>query len=233
MHSLSTEDHDFLTQHLLSANSSLRKAVLEVLAANVPANTTAQKVWAACLQVEASEMTLKNVRERTSNIGKLGRLLEGIGATEEKELVGDATRYLVSQLKVNFRPLYSDTIAALAGLGSSRGESLWDILWGQLQSTISAETTHAVDLDWDEPEWTRQAGVASHARDDEFDEEDAEFRCPNLNKGRRALSHAWIAGTDPAAMDPVHEIQVSSQLYSKEFQTDEAGTDIPRPFGHH
>jgi U3 small nucleolar RNA-associated protein 20 len=215
-YSLSTADHDCLTQHLLSANSSLRKAILQVLAANVPVETTAQKVWAACLQVEASEMTLKNVRERTSNIGKLGRLLEGIGATEEKELVEDATRYLVSQLKVNFRPLYPDTIAALAGLGSSRGESLWGILWAQLQKTISAESTHAVDLDWEEPAWTREAGATSSARDDDFDEEDAEFRCPNLNKGRRALSSAWVAGTDPAAMDPAQEIQVSTTVHKQQ-----------------
>jgi U3 small nucleolar RNA-associated protein 20 len=158
-------------------------------------------------------MTLKNVRERTSNIGKLGRLLESIGATEEKELVEDATRYLVSQLKVNFRPLYPDTVAALAGLGSSRGESLWGILWDQLQKTISAESTHAVDLDWKEPDWTHDTGLGMVQRDDGVDEEDAEFRCPNLIKGRRALSSAWTASTDQNAMDLSHEIEVSNSSF--------------------
>jgi len=179
-----------------------------MLSAFADESTTASKVWHACLQVEASDMTLQNVRERTSNIGKLGRILENIPASEEHQLVEDATRYLLSQLKVNFRPLYPDTIKALAGLGSSRGETLWGIVWDQLQKTIASETAVGVDLDWEEPQWTKLA----HSRvveADEGDEEDKEFICPNLFKGRRALSAAWASNADPASEVQSEEIQVS------------------------
>jgi len=179
-----------------------------MLSAFATESTTSFKIWNACLTIEASDMTLQNVRERTANIGKLGRLLEGIPTSEEKQLVEDATRYLISQLKVNFRPLYPDTIAALAGLGSSRGETLWSLVWDQLQKTIASETAVAVDLDWEEPEWTKVTPVQSGGSD-EGDEEDKEFRCPNLVKGRRALSSAWAISADPASADLSGEIQVS------------------------
>jgi U3 small nucleolar RNA-associated protein 20 len=208
MYRLSPSDHVCLTQHLLSANSKLRKAVLQMLSAFSTESTTSYKIWNACLAIEASDMTLQNVRERTANIGKLGRLLEAIPASDENQLVEDATRYLISQLKVNFRPLYPDTIAALAGLGSSRGETLWSLVWDQLQSTIASETAVAVDLDWAEPEWTKVAPVQS-GDSDEGDEEDKEFICPNLFKGRRALSSAWASSADPASADLSEEIQVS------------------------
>jgi U3 small nucleolar RNA-associated protein 20 len=179
-----------------------------MLSAFADESTTAFKVWNACLQVEASDMTLQNVRERTSNIGKLGRILENIPASEENQLVEDATRYLLSQLKVNFRPLYPDTIKALAGLGSSRGETLWGIVWDQLQKTIAAETALGVDLDWEEPAWTKIAPVQS-GETDEGDEEDKEFICPNLFKGRRALSAAWASTGDSVSVVQSEEIQVS------------------------
>jgi U3 small nucleolar RNA-associated protein 20 len=181
-----------------------------MLSAFAVEETTASKVWHACLQVEASDMTLQNVRERTSNIGKLGRILENIPASEENQLVEDATRYLLSQLKVNFRPLYPDTIKALAGLGSSRGETLWDIVWEQLQKTIAAETALGVDLDWEEPEWTK-VSRPQPAEADEGDEDDKEFICPNLFKGRRALSAAWTNQADQ--QDNSEEIQVSYSFH--------------------
>jgi U3 small nucleolar RNA-associated protein 20 len=205
---LSTSDHVCLTQHLLSSNSKLRKAVLQMLSAFADESTTAWKVWHACLEVEASGMTLQNVRERTSNIGKLGRILENIPASEENQLVEDATRYLLSQLKVNFRPLYPDTIKALAGLGSSRGETLWGIIWEQLQKTIASESALGVDLDWEEPEWTKVSAAQSDETD-QGDEEDKEFICPNLFKGRRALSSAWTSNAGPASEIEAEEIQVS------------------------
>jgi U3 small nucleolar RNA-associated protein 20 len=193
---------------LLSSNSKLRKAVLQMLSAFADESTTAWKVWHACLEVEASGMTLQNVRERTSNIGKLGRILENIPASEENQLVEDATRYLLSQLKVNFRPLYPDTIKALAGLSSSRGETLWGIIWEQLQKTIASESALGVDLDWEEPEWTKVSAAQSDETD-QGDEEDKEFICPNLFKGRRALSSAWTSNAGPASEIEAEEIQVS------------------------
>ena len=179
-----------------------------MLSAFADESTTAWKVWHACLEVEASGMTLQNVRERTSNIGKLGRILENIPASEENQLVEDATRYLLSQLKVNFRPLYPDTIKALAGLGSSRGETLWSIIWEQLQKTIASESALGVDLDWEEPEWTK-VSVAQSDETDHGEEEDKEFICPNLFKGRRALSSAWASNAGSASEIEAEEIQVS------------------------
>lgn len=156
-------------------------------------------------------MSLKNIRERTSNIGKLGRLLVGQTKNADKRVVEQAMRYLVSQLKVNFRPLYPETVQALASLADARGETLWTIVWDELQRTTNARVTHAADLDWEEPEWTKVwTGKPTH--DQQVDEEEVEFRCLSLNKGRHVLSKAWAAGHDTAALDQ-QEIEVSSIFF--------------------
>lgn len=152
-------------------------------------------------------MTLKNVRERTANIGKLGRLLAAQPKDEDQRVVEQAMRVLVAQLKVNFRPLYPETVSALAALADERGEVLWDIVWDQLQRTISAADVHAVDLDWTEPTWAHEE-VDQSPDDDAIDEEDAEFRCLSLNKGRRVLETAW-ASSETRDLSSTAEIEVS------------------------
>lgn len=156
-------------------------------------------------------MTLKNVRERTASIGKLGRTLAGQAKVLDPVLLEQAIRFLISQLKVNFRPLYAETIGALAGMADSSGEVLWKVLWKELQRTTSADVSHAPDLDWVQPTW-----ATSHSQpetqQDNMDEEDVEFRCPNANKGRRALSNAWEASQDHTVLDR-KEIVVSLCIY--------------------
>lgn len=153
-------------------------------------------------------MTLKNVRERTANIAKLGRLLATQPKDENSRSIEQAMRYLVAQLKVNYRPLYPETITNLATLAESRGETLWDIIWEQLQRTIAADKSHAVDLDWEEPDWTRDVERDTTGDEDPADEDEAEFRCPNLFKGRRVLSKAWTASQNQQVFD-ADEITVS------------------------
>lgn len=153
-------------------------------------------------------MTLKNVRERTANIGKLGRMLAAQPKDENDRSIEQAMRLLVAQLKVNYRPLYAETVTNLASLASTRGETLWNLVWEQLQRTIAADKSHAVDLDCEEPDWTRDGGADLPMNDDTADEDEAEFRCPNLFKGRRTLSKAWLASQDTRLMD-TDEITVS------------------------
>lgn len=205
---LSDSQEDELADHLLSANSALRQAVLRILSRSAPEGGKTGDVWSACLLVEASGMTLKNVRERTSNIGKLGRLLVSQSDDTTERIVQKAMRYLVAQLKVNFRPLYSETVTVLASLADRKGETLWDIVWDQLQQTISATEIHMADLDWIEPTWSR---VRASLREDDgvLDEEDIEFRCTSLNKSRRVLDTAWAKGESRDISDEA-EIGVSN-----------------------
>jgi U3 small nucleolar RNA-associated protein 20 len=163
-------------------------------------------------------MTLKNVRERTVNIGKLGRILATQPKEETHRFIEQAMRYLVAQFKVNFRPLYAETITNLASLIGTQGETLWDIVWEQLQRTIAADKPHSVDLDWDEPDWTRQVAGDLQSDADATDEDEAEFRCPNLFKGRRVLSKAWMANQDHQILD-TDEITVSDPISLTVFAT--------------
>lgn len=151
---------------------------------------------------------MKNVRERTANIAKLGRMLASQPKDENDRSIEQAMRYLVAQLKVNFRPLYAETITNLTTLAGTRGETLWTIVWEQLQRTIAADKSHAVDLDWEEPDWTRDVVRDTQGDSDAADDDEAEFRCPNLFKGRRVLSKAWMASQNVQILD-TDEITVS------------------------
>ncbi|KAL7419756.1 U3 snoRNP protein [Cryptotrichosporon argae] len=174
-----------LLPNLLSADASLRESTLRILA-----ETQASAVWTQCLAVERAEMTLKNVRERTTQIGRLSRLLAAADNDDVR-----AVPYLIAQLKVNYRPIYAETVAALAGLAQAHADELWALVWTELRKTLQSSQTHVPDLGVDLPAWAEadededEDPNADEDQDKGVEEdEDAEFTCPSLGKSRRAIA---------------------------------------------
>jgi U3 small nucleolar RNA-associated protein 20 len=154
-------------------------------------------------------MTLKNVRERTTAIARLSRALAALPDDIDQDMqatVRNVIAYLISQFKVNFRPLWAETVSALSVLARRQGEDVWLVVWQELQKTHEAKVALVSDLGVENPSWSIQHNEAPRSRDD--DEEDPEFRCPNLDKARKALSTAWADASYFAELER-REIDVS------------------------
>jgi U3 small nucleolar RNA-associated protein 20 len=206
---------DTETKHLhvdlISADSSMRRSTLAILASTMADTheddidgTKPSAIWTACLQVESSEMTLKNVRERTSNISRLARLLAGLPKDipeDIKSAVDGAISYLVGQLKVNFRPLYPEITTSLATLVGRHGERIWGKIWSELERTNAARDVQKADLGVELPEWTHVDN--NHSKRDAEDDEEAEgeFRCRSLEKSVSVVGKAWLESSDINQVD--------------------------------
>lgn len=156
------------------------------------------------MQIETSEVTLKNVRERTAHIGRLGRILtslpEGVDERTRTKAI-HAISYLVAQLKVNYRPIYGETITALAGVATKFGDDVWRIVWDELERTQAAGQVSMPDLGVRNPEWTKVKRENQQSQRDQQEDEDTSFRCHNLDKGMMAVKQAWEESRDARSLD--------------------------------
>lgn len=185
--------------NLISSDSTLRLASLQILAAAAPGTALAPKseenitslreIYNLCVQIEFSEMTLRNVRERTTNISRLTRSISALPVALPKFVLKGIVTYLVAQFKVNFRPVYPEAIAALSALTEKYKEEVWEIVWTELERTNNAKEAVTLDLDAKHPDWAEEQG--SNEDRAEKDEEEAEFRCPNLEKSKVVFSRVW------------------------------------------
>lgn len=202
---------DYLYDNLISSDSLLRLSSLRILStlSTSPDDSPikAKEIWQLCLQVENTEMTLRNVRERTSNIARLSRLLSSHTINKASPLIDRVISYLLSQLKVNFKPIYSETIDALKELGGSYGEIVWGGVWKEIEKTIGCEYPTITDIGFEKPTWAIIAR-GNDGKKEEVDEEEAEFRCHGYDKVIRAVEDCWSLSNDVQALDNA-EIPVS------------------------
>lgn len=204
---LQTEDVDLLLPNIMSADSALRLSSLKVLTV-ASGETDSTAIWTQCKQIELSEMSLKNTRERTAEIARLSRQL---AAVTDKDgalaaTVKSAITYLIAQLKVNFRPVWAEIVTAVTALAKDHTDSIWTVVWDELQRTIMAEDVVMPDLGVSYPSWTKQKAAQEAEEDDSS--EGAEFRCHGLVRARNNVLRAWNETNDPANLD-VTEIPVS------------------------
>ena len=181
----------------------------KVQATTSASGSTTSDVWAACLAVETSEMSLKNVRERTTEIARLTRLLASLPAGSAS-MVEHVITYLLSQLKVNFRPLYAETVKSLAELGGKYGDAVWQTIWTELEKVSRAESATVPDIGVTRPVWANAKPLSTDRASAEVDEE-PEYRCPNLEKASVAVAESWDMSSNVQALDAA-EISVSFQL---------------------
>ncbi|ORY25251.1 hypothetical protein BCR39DRAFT_485643 [Naematelia encephala] len=201
-------DKATLLANLMSADSQLRQASLRILAAASPSasssGTGERDIWSLCLQIESAEMTLRNVRDRTTLIARLGRLLGALSVEERASMsstVRAALTYLVAQFKVNFRPLYAQSISTLASLAGQYGDDIWAIVWDQLEQTQAAQKPAMIDLHVQNPTWAERKAHRTITESNLADEDEAEFQCHNLEKAQNISRRAWRGTTDISELD--------------------------------
>jgi U3 small nucleolar RNA-associated protein 20 len=148
-----------------------------------------KEVWELALSIEQSEMSLKNVRERTSLIARLGRMLENTSVDEIT--LNMVITYLLSQLKVNFRPLYAETVNVLGEIAKTHGEPIWTLVWQELEKTLAAEHASCPDLGSSLPPWAEKS--SDSAPEDSPAQEEDEYYCPGMTKTRKVIKSAWVA----------------------------------------
>ncbi|CAK9786718.1 hypothetical protein CC85DRAFT_329402 [Cutaneotrichosporon oleaginosum] len=187
-----------LLPNLMSADSALRLSSLRILA--VASEDPA--IWNQCKAIEQAEISLKNTRDRTTQIARLSRQLAALSDSDKAAAPTKwAINYLIVQLKVNFRPVWAETVTALTSLVGSHAESIWTTVWGELQKTIVAGEAVMPDLEVLYPDWTRQKAIQEEVEDDS--EESAEFRCHGLLRARNNVLRAWQETNDTANLDVV------------------------------
>ncbi|BEI87998.1 uncharacterized protein CcaverHIS019_0107160 [Cutaneotrichosporon cavernicola] len=184
-----------LLPNLMSSDSSLRLSSIRALA--VAGEPDAGAIWNQCKAIEQAEMSLKNTRDRTTQIARLGRQLGTL--TDPNESVQWAINYLIAQLKVNFRPVWAESVTVLTSLVGDHAESIWTTVWDQLQKTTIAEDSVMPDLGVSYPDWTQQKVVQEEVEDD--GDEGAEFRCHGLVRARNNILRAWQETNDSTNLD--------------------------------
>lgn len=107
------------------------------------------------------------------------------------------------QLKVNFRPLYPDTIDVLAMFAQKYAEPFWLLTFGELEKCSTNDAGLLVTVA--KPTWLEEA-EASRVEDDDKDENaDKSLHCPNASKLNRLLDVAMtiqdIKSGDPEELE--------------------------------
>jgi len=124
---------------LISHSRPLRLAALRLLDCKLidPAHDQVE-VLKRCLQGEEVSLDIQGVRERVLRIGRVGQV---VGDEKGADL---CARWLIAQLKVNLRPLWSPAASALASLGQRFGDLVWRLLFEELQLlTLVAPIDHS------------------------------------------------------------------------------------------
>lgn len=147
-----------------------------------------------CLQGEEVPLDLQGVRERVLRIGRVGQV---VGDEKGADL---CARWLIAQLKVNLRPLWSPSAAALASLGQRFGDLVWRLLYDELrkvtlQSTTSGASNASPHTLSDDELDLRAEQDQEHNGDADPDEEERTWRDPSAHKVRSVV----IIWDDPAA----------------------------------
>ncbi|KAG9319004.1 hypothetical protein JVU11DRAFT_1124 [Chiua virens] len=114
-----------------SHSRSLRLSALEILSSKlVKSSPGEQDVLKRCLQGEEVSLDAQGVHERVLRIGRIGQVIK-----DGEPLATDlCIRWLISQLKVNLRPLWSPAAEALSSLAKRFGDSVWVCFFDELQA---------------------------------------------------------------------------------------------------
>lgn len=84
----------------------------------------------------------------------------------------------LGQLKVNFRPLYPDTIETLSEISEHHSEAVWDCVWEEIQKCITHDVNTLRTIV--KPSWADLPSTKSEEED--VTEEDKSMTCHNAVK---------------------------------------------------
>ncbi|KZT18582.1 hypothetical protein NEOLEDRAFT_1246369 [Neolentinus lepideus HHB14362 ss-1] len=160
-----------------------------------------------CLQAEEVSLDVRGVRERSVKITRLPLSIKDDASAEA------ATRWLIAQFKVNLRPNWAPTSAAVVALSQRFGDLVWDLVFSQLQKVSQGE------VDVRLPSWAQEE-IEDGSRDDIWEDEKS-WRDPSAHKVRITVKR-WrqdnIAGNEikqaQKSGDRLDTVSYESQLLS-------------------
>ncbi|KAG6897519.1 hypothetical protein C0992_000745 [Termitomyces sp. T32_za158] len=201
------EVYPFLRVSLLSHNRSLRLATLRFLKLeSVCASGDIRDAVGRCLKGEEVSLDAQGVRERVLYIGRVG-----LGVKDGDEVSADVVaRWLIAQMKVNLRPIWSPAAEALGKLSERFENVVWELLFKELRELESR--------DWLEAERVGHAEREDGAKKDDPWEEERSWRDPAAHQLRTAVLR-WL--DDGYAQDELQKAQRSRDrldCHSYEFQ---------------
>lgn len=169
---------------LLSHSRPLRLAALRLLTSknliSLPEDSASvSEVLKRCLQGEEAEIDVQGVRERVLRIGRVGQVVG------EKEGAEVCVRWLVAQLKVNLRPLWSPATAAIGNLAGRWGDLVWELVFSELKLGSGEGEAEGESVD------VGQQVQDEDVEEDEVNEQERSWRDPSAHKFRVAVWH-WL-----------------------------------------
>ncbi|KAL0955556.1 hypothetical protein HGRIS_001795 [Hohenbuehelia grisea] len=170
-----------LKPSISSHSHPLRLAVLSLLASSATrSSSNTQDVVKRCLLAEEVPLDVKGARERIVRVGRIAVVVK-----DEDHLGAEiAIRWLIAQLKVNLRPVWTPANAALASLAQRFGELVWRIVFDDLQSVSKGEMddTGFASMEGDPTE--------DHESDDPWEQERS-WRDPSAHK-LKGIVTSWL-----------------------------------------
>ncbi|KAG1831616.1 armadillo-type protein [Suillus variegatus] len=166
-----------LQSRLLSPSRTLRSNVLALLTSKMVKSSPAEhEALKRCLQGDEVSLDMHGVRERVLRIGRLYQVVRDDGSLSADICI----RWLVSQLKVNLRPIWSPASQALSSLAQKFGDVVWNIIFSELQQPQGANQI---------PDWLTATKDDQNVMDPW--EEERSWRDPTAHRVRGAAV-SWL-----------------------------------------
>ncbi|KAH7929562.1 hypothetical protein BV22DRAFT_1191955 [Leucogyrophana mollusca] len=176
--------YPFLKPRLLSHSRSMRLSAMKLLSSKlVKSSPGEQEVLKRCLQGEEVSLDVHGVRERVLRIGRVGQVVK-----EDEPLGADlCLRWLISQLKVNLRPVWSPASEAISSLAQRLGDHVWHLVFSELQGVSNGQAAKSA------PEWLNEGEGEEDNADDPWEDERS-WRDPGAHKVRSVVLK-WLSSS--------------------------------------
>jgi U3 small nucleolar RNA-associated protein 20 len=188
--SLSEEAVTTLVTLLKSHYQSVRQSSLEILSTTLVAPDSGGKLAEAskrCLAAESVPLTVQGVRERVLRIGRVGQVIQD---GDESAALLCAT-WLVGQLTVSLRPVWSPAAGAIASLAERFPETVWELVFGELEAVQTSAKQGGPD--WCVASGSKTEGVNALVDEvEEANEQERSWRDPSAYK-LRAVVKSWLS----------------------------------------
>lgn len=126
-----------LQRALISESANIRSEALEILIL-LNQDPIRDNILNQCTIIEKTPLLVEKSRDRQMHIRKLGIMVKSDARlVEDSDSVDIAQRYIMSQLKVHFKPLWEESIKSLTILNERFSNRFWSLAWAQLELILN------------------------------------------------------------------------------------------------
>lgn len=204
-----------LQQTIMSSDATLRLAALQLLSlsedlSEMSSSTDKSRLMQRCLEVEQTPLTVERVRDRNVRLRAVARELLRMRASDTEEAPNDEVhqrafrqdvviRYIIGSLKLNFKPVWVESIKALEDLAARFPDEVWERSFAELSTGPEAAQSRTLPEAWsssreaamqedvDEIDEDPGAQETQEDAEEEDEGEDKQFRDPQLAARRRLI----------------------------------------------